>query len=135
MSEELRAKPCPFCGVSPLLESGTQEGFKKDECLISCDNGYCKDTIVKCVSVESWNTRPIEDQLRADLEKVRTELRWSKDNLAALLIAIWPIEESILKAEAWVPRGEWKGQLLGAIDRSRECLASKESSKGGGNDL
>jgi hypothetical protein len=61
MSEELRA--CPFCGSEPEYFDNEGEGWK----------GMCWCTNRKCsardpMTVEEWNTRPIEDTLRAKLE-------------------------------------------------------------------
>ena len=51
MSEKL--KPCPFCGGTKIC---TEKGIN----LNYCDNCSAES------NVERWNTRPIEDELRAE---------------------------------------------------------------------
>jgi len=59
MSEEL--KPCPFCEnyISPKL---TLRGCSNIECFMYENDG---------VSFAQWNTRPIEDKLRAENERLK----------------------------------------------------------------
>ena len=63
MSEELR--PCPFCGAMPMGEDDRY----------MCSTLGCvmqEDTI----SAKDWNTRPIEDALRARIAELEAERRW-----------------------------------------------------------
>ena len=54
-------KPCPFCGgEARLVNCGSP--------MVVCLHGCCQIVDDKN-SVEHWNTRPIEDELRAELEK------------------------------------------------------------------
>lgn len=71
-------KPCPFCGQSDKLEY--QEW--NEQVQISDDDGYSE--IVKVVfcnnhtvsaHVDIWQSRPIEDDLRAKLDKAREALK------------------------------------------------------------
>ena len=58
MSEELR--PCPFCGSEQSVQ-----GYE--------ELGWCS----KCISndvVNNWQSRPIEDSLRKQLEQLSTNL-------------------------------------------------------------
>lgn len=64
MSDELRS--CPFCGMSPVTPY-------KDDSLFSCPNCTCP-VGAKYVTLEKWNTRPVEDTLRAELNDIKTEL-------------------------------------------------------------
>ena len=66
MSEELR--PCPFCGGTKIC---TEKGIN----LNYCDNCSAES------NVEHWNTRPIEDELRARI----AELEADNDQLTARL--------------------------------------------------
>ena len=61
MSEELKA--CPFCG-------------KEDDCFrFGSDNDYIRHSCVvfptAYVNIADWNTRPIEDDLRRQLEAAK----------------------------------------------------------------
>jgi Lar family restriction alleviation protein len=68
VSEEL--KPCPFCGCNAVLHKtgDTGDGYfvkcwgcdaETEGMLYGCDND----------AIKQWNTRPIEDQLRAELDQ------------------------------------------------------------------
>jgi len=59
MSEELR--PCPFCGGTKIC---TEKGIN----LNYCDNCSAES------NVEHWNTRPIEDELRAEIERLKVRI-------------------------------------------------------------
>ena len=58
-------KPCPFCGAMPMGEDDRY----------MCSTLGCvmqEDTI----SAKDWNTRPIEDALRARIAELEAERRW-----------------------------------------------------------
>jgi len=61
MSEEL--KPCPFCGGSKvqIIDYEFTDQIECDEC-------------GNLVRPSCWNTRPIEDALRAENKRLREEL-------------------------------------------------------------
>lgn len=63
-------KPCPFCGKEQL-EIENQDG----DILVSCDNPKCdfRDSGL-FMSSASWNRRPIEDALRAEIAILRQRL-------------------------------------------------------------
>lgn len=61
MSEKL--KQCPFCG-------GTKICTEKSINLNYCDNCSAES------NVEHWNTRPIEDELRARIAELEEKQRW-----------------------------------------------------------
>ena len=71
MSEELR--PCPFCGEMPVTENN----------LVACANKSCPTydnywTDPQILTIEQWNTRPVEDALNkriADLDAENAELK------------------------------------------------------------
>jgi len=59
-------KPCPFCGELPTKHRKYSE--------VDCRVWLCPlQSIV--VPISQWNTRPIEDQLRAELEDAKDKLR------------------------------------------------------------
>ena len=69
--EELR--PCPFC-ASAATVSGLPDG---ENCVL-CDNVACSTQSPEDGTPEetsaSWNRRPIEDALRAELAAIKGEL-------------------------------------------------------------
>ncbi len=74
MSEEL--KPCPFCGSSGAI---LDEPLNEDEYGCFCNAlcgaiGPCDEDGEK--AVEFWNTRPIEDALRARIAELEEKQRW-----------------------------------------------------------
>jgi hypothetical protein len=61
MNEEL--KPCPFCGGKAWVFDGDSVG-----CENTCINGDPTDGDLP--TFKTWNTRPIEDELRADNKRL-----------------------------------------------------------------
>jgi hypothetical protein len=60
------AKPCPFCGKTPSIHRTGIEPYR-----VYCANADCQiggDPVeVFTFTIEMWNTRPVENQLRATL--------------------------------------------------------------------
>jgi len=71
--EEL--KPCPFCGKPVYSESYSER--RDCEYDIHCTNKKCILGYMDLLFIagEKWNTRPIEDQLKAENERFRGVLR------------------------------------------------------------
>ncbi len=57
MTDKVKLKPCPFCGS----EAREHIGSIKNSCL--CPNEKCI-LFARIISIEDWNTRPIEDKLK-----------------------------------------------------------------------
>ncbi len=78
MSEEL--KPCPFCGnVHEITETwydGPLYGVEGDGCPVWVTAFEEDDTREREKVVNLYNSRPIEDALRAELEAERQKTRW-----------------------------------------------------------
>ena len=89
MSEKL--KPCPFCGHKDI--GATDDGYAV------C--AYCEARMDVDTSNVSWNTRPIEDALRAEVERLNGRFDTAhqviahRENECAMLRA----EVAALKAE------------------------------------
>jgi hypothetical protein len=65
-------KPCPFCGKNELRQLGA---LKKVQCINeSCDHAF-KNPMLPI----AWQTRPIEDALRAENERLREALQYIVD--------------------------------------------------------
>lgn len=69
-------KPCPFCG-----------GEAKEQNIIIVGHGLCKMVFCeKCyidfknpTAIDHWNTRPAEDALKAENEKLKSDLEIQKN--------------------------------------------------------
>jgi len=73
MSDEL--KPCPFCGADVDLVECFDEGTREDYWRVLCRGRKCiSPDYAEYSDVQSitaaWNTRPVEDTLRAELNRV-----------------------------------------------------------------
>ncbi len=76
-------KPCPFCGQPAVMdnwwrsESGTVyyvkcEGYVKGTgCRVSTGAYATREE-----AAGNWNTRPIEDALQAEIDRLKAERRW-----------------------------------------------------------
>lgn len=76
MSDEL--KPCPFCGVATdFIDVNT------GEIVPACKNIRCL-VIASALTVEAWNTRPLEDALQARITELEKQLQSYKDFCSAI---------------------------------------------------
>ena len=64
MSEELR--PCPFCGSDDIESIDANNNYHYMHCM-KCGGDGTPDLGISG-AIEMWNTRPIEDDLRAKLD-------------------------------------------------------------------
>jgi len=64
-------KPCPFCGGMPKVNDWTLKGITDKRCF--CDNEKCPVYLSKTIAIDDWNTRPIEDELRARIAELEAE--------------------------------------------------------------
>ena len=79
-------KPCPFCGHA------AQTVVSFGEPVAGCVNGVCDLCDTEWLDEEAWNTRPVEDALRAENDRLRAAIeaavdalpRWSKGALEHL---------------------------------------------------
>lgn len=117
-------KPCPFCGcvgVNVLKHR-----------VYACGNPECEESWKGGIHTSIWQKRPIEDQLRADLAAAEKHLCSLMTEIAPLYDdyeKFGPLFKNKLKTTIYMPT------FAACMDRAREYLRSKESSKGGGNDL
>ena len=78
-------KTCPFCGKLPTGND-----------LIMCHNDKCPLGYYgwkHAMSLDAWQTRPIEDALRAELERLREEIARLKAELERAQARIAELEE------------------------------------------
>ena len=64
-------KLCPFCGGEAQVNTWTMHGITESRCF--CPNSDCPNS-VRTVSLEQWNTRPIEDALTARIAECESAL-------------------------------------------------------------
>ena len=62
-------KPCPFCGENPKVKQAGFGDGKQEYTIFHCKCGE------RYMHMSYWNTRPIEDALRAENERLRSLLR------------------------------------------------------------
>lgn len=61
-------KRCPFCGCKTRVKHSSITGQN----YIGCSNANCQ---MPTMFLESdWNTRPIEDELRAEIERLKVRI-------------------------------------------------------------
>lgn len=79
MSDDL--KPCPWCrGTNLVLDTFGLGWF------VSCENNACSaqgpDKDTRAEAIVAWNTRPVEDKLRAEVARLREALARIRDDAA-----------------------------------------------------
>lgn len=73
-------KSCPFCGGVAQVNTWTMHGITESRCF--CSNSDCPNS-VRTVALEQWNTRPIEDELRARIAELEYQLEdWTNNGWA-----------------------------------------------------
>jgi hypothetical protein len=111
MSTENELKPCPFCGNQAEIKRSWVSRSK--EYAIGCSNYECEANnceqdeqggfnsyFMKLEdAIASWNTRPIEDNLRAQLAEAQADIKVLKERDAWLVNHIKEADESA--AVAW----------------------------------
>lgn len=74
-------KPCPFCGSRSTLRRNYTIGANNPGYIVQCI--MCGISTPQTMSEEMssyyWNTRPIEEKLRAENERLRAALAWYAD--------------------------------------------------------
>ena len=71
----MTSKGCPFCGSSPYAP--TQ--YKKKKSYTGCSNSSCP-IFGRNINTEKWDTRPLEEQLEAELKQYKDALKKEKNN-------------------------------------------------------
>jgi len=93
-------KPCPFCGTLPQANAWIFRGIS--ETRYFCPNQECPLS-VRTVTLEEWNTRPIEDALNARIAELELRLDVYNGNMYDVVVD----ENAKLEAERrWIPVGE-----------------------------
>ena len=96
MSEEL--KPCPFCGT-PAVVHITEYDRGSETYTIDCSHMNCGGSPGVYDSseeaVNQWNSRPLEDALRAELAEARAEIERLREATRPI-----PVSERLPENEA-----------------------------------
>lgn len=87
MSEQVELKPCPFCGHEAVATQYVVGGRDLVQCTFCSVKTPATNS--RKEAVKSWNSRPIEDALRARLSErdvliERLIEAWSRGNIATL---------------------------------------------------
>ena len=69
-------KPCPFCGTKAVSSVFTIDVYNWYEEKVVCDECRCRINHPKAVAI--WNTRPAEDALKAEVERLKSDLEIHK---------------------------------------------------------
>lgn len=73
----IKLKPCPICGLEPEMEPWHGSGLNSTR--IGCNADFCPVGVgvvrpSQRGAIKAWNTRPIEDALRAERDNFRAVL-------------------------------------------------------------
>lgn len=118
MSEELR--PCPFCGGEAESTPGRHE-----QCYARCSMFGCEANN-PWVAIEDWNSRPIEDALRAELEEARNTIengltaKCLRDLQSELARKDKEIKTLEMVARTWTPKTKYEAELSTARSKLEE---------------
>jgi len=78
MSDENELPKCPFCGGEASYTDAVGIGVTTNRYgLCSCADTQCLPEKI-IFKVEKWRTRPIEDALRAEIERLKEAIRASE---------------------------------------------------------
>jgi len=109
MSEEL--KGCPFCGKAPIV--GNEFCRCGTLCCPLCD---------KHVRLAIWQTRPVEDGLRAEIEQLDGKylhlqeiVETEREETLSVMIALCDVNAA-LKAALWKAKSEIDSMLVADYD-------------------
>ena len=103
MTEEIELKHCPFCGSEAEFNS---DEFGEGVCCKSCGatihNGVYGEEGRKLASAD-WNSRPIENELEAEIKRLRESLGVILDEAQKdeqCILAIKAVAYTALKGES-----------------------------------
>lgn len=139
-SESAALKPCPFCNASArlfrqLVGDRISREPQRETWAVSCNGPACSGGLIFVSfnteedAVGFWNTRPIEDALRADLVKAREELEITKETLEAACEVVKAEEAKVEKLREAIRfvlpyTDDWKNSE--PFDRLSSALAATE---------
>lgn len=74
MTEEITLKPCPFCGGEAEIIDDAMGTVPRCRCCGAANGNGVYGAEGHKLAVKDWNTRPIEDALRAENKRLRKAL-------------------------------------------------------------
>lgn len=72
-------KNCPFCG-RPARKFRNSHG----DHLAKCENEECGNGYKPSMLIDDWNSRPLEDALQAEVDRLKGELTEARDKITDL---------------------------------------------------
>ena len=115
-------KPCPFCGQQPKEVMWREFGKKPREYfLYHCPNEECPSYFTKpgSMTAADWNTRPIEDALRARIAELEAERKRLFEDKSRLM-------DCYFEFETIAPDGELKISVLDLYNELTDTRARAE---------
>jgi len=118
MSEEMKLKPCPICGGKAIM---AWDDFVEVS-ICRCDDPKCGFELWGGTA-EQWNTRPIEDELRTEINKlstvyVVTMYRFGDRDKHSYVLGVWSDKAEADKhanAEVDYRGGKYKADVLKVV--------------------
>lgn len=114
-------KPCPFCKAEPISENNRRFFLKHNpDCFLAhpMHNANCDLVSTGSIAkhIEAWNTRPAENALKAEVERLKKALRkiehltFMPRNRDKVLDMTWHIARAVLANNTDVPAKESDGR-------------------------
>ena len=111
-------KLCPFCGTLPQANTWIFRGIS--ETRYFCPNPECPHS-VRTVTLEEWQTRPIEDALTARIAELEAENTELKERIAMLDVT------AVFKSLGEMEHIEKVANLKAELDRAAARIAELEA--------
>lgn len=91
-----KLKPCPFCGTITVSSVFSIDVYNWYEESVVCEECRCRINHPKAIAI--WNTRPAEDALKAEVERLKVDLDARN---SALKIAFHDIKRAGEEIDKW----------------------------------
>lgn len=98
----IKLKPCPICGLEPEMEPWHGSGLNSTR--IGCNADFCPVGVgvvrpSQRGAIKAWNTRPIEDALRAEVAELTVERDRFREMFKAAKLSVCDLEAKLDKRD------------------------------------